>query len=100
MRILWVKVGGLWPLTAGGRLRSFHIVRELSRHHQVVVLTTHARREEAEGLAVQLPECGVVSVPHAPPKKDSAGFAMALLGSWLSPLPVDLWRWRIPALRD
>ena len=100
MRILWVKVGGLWPLTSGGRLRSFHLVRELARKHQVAILTTHSRRQEAEGLAAHLPCCRVVSIPHAPPKRDSKRFVLSLARSWFSPLPVDLWRWRVAALRD
>jgi glycosyltransferase involved in cell wall biosynthesis len=42
---------------------------------------------------------GVVSFPHAVAKRDSPGFALALAGSWLSRYPVDVWRWRVPALR-
>src|SRR6266581_4303912 len=30
MRLLWVNVGGLWPLTTGGRHRSFNIIAELA----------------------------------------------------------------------
>ncbi|OGC02329.1 MAG: hypothetical protein A3G35_17600 [candidate division NC10 bacterium RIFCSPLOWO2_12_FULL_66_18] len=100
MRILWVKVGGLWPLTAGGRLRSFHIVSELSRRHSVTVLTTHGPGDDPEELPRRLPHCQrVLSVPFAPPKRGSARFALALLGSWLSPLPVDVSKCRVPALR-
>lgn len=100
MRILWVKVGGLWPLNTGGRLRSFHIVRELARRHRVTVLTTHGPEDDAEGLARNLPEDSeVVSFPYAAPKQGSGRFVTALLRSWASPLPVDLWRWRVPALK-
>jgi glycosyltransferase involved in cell wall biosynthesis len=100
MRILWVKVGGLWPLTSGGRLRSFHIVSELSQRHHVSVVTTHQPGEDAHEVGTKLPHCKrVASFPRASPKRGSAGFAAALARSWLSPLPVDLWRWRIPPLR-
>src|SRR5439155_4756179 len=100
MRILWVKMGGLWPLNTGGRLRSFHILSELSRRHRVVVLTTHGPGDDPGELARHLPRCQqVLSVPHTIPKQGSARFALALLRSWLSPLPVDLWKWRVPALR-
>jgi glycosyltransferase involved in cell wall biosynthesis len=99
MEILWVKVGGLWPLDTGGRLRSFHIVAELSRRHAVTLLTTHGPADDPAGLARHLPGCRVVSVPHAAPKRGSVGFAAALARSWLSRHPVDLWRCRVPALR-
>jgi glycosyltransferase involved in cell wall biosynthesis len=99
VRALWVKVGGLWPLSSGGRLRSFHILRELSRRHRLTVLTTHGRADDPVGLTRALPGCEVLSFPHSAPKHGSAGFAAALCRSWLSELPVDLLRWRIPALR-
>jgi len=98
MRILWVKVGGLWPADRGGRLRSFHTVAELSRRHRVTVVTTHAPGEGG-GEATALPDCErVVTLPHRPAKQGSAAFALALARSWASPLPVDLYKARVPGL--
>jgi glycosyltransferase involved in cell wall biosynthesis len=99
MRILWIKVGGLWPLNTGGRLRSFHILDELARRHSVTVLTTHSRGDDPEGLAERLSHAQVLSFPHAPPKQGSARFALALARSWLTRLPVDLAKWRVRGLR-
>src|SRR2546430_17343408 len=70
MRILWVKVGGLWPLNAGGRLRSFHIIAELARRHRVTLLTTHGPADDPEGLAARLSSCEqVMSGPGAIPTR-------------------------------
>jgi hypothetical protein len=55
-RVLWIKVGGLWPLNTGGRLRSFHILSEMSRRHRVTLLTTHGPGDDVEGLAAALPD--------------------------------------------
>jgi polysaccharide biosynthesis protein PslH len=100
MRILWVKVGGLWPLDAGGRIRSFAILSALSRRHRVTVLTTHAPGEDPNELVRQLPHCqAVISVPHDTPKPGSWQYGQALLRSWFSSDPVMLWKWRVPALR-
>lgn len=99
MRILWVKVGGLWPLNTGGRLRSFHVLSELSRRHRVTLLTTHGPGEDPQGLAAHLPRCeSVLSLPYAIPKLGTGRFALALLRSWFSPLPVDLSKFRVAAL--
>ena len=99
MRILWVKMGGFWPPTAGGRLRSFHIVGELSQRHRVSVITTHARDEHPDEARAALPQCErVLSFAHDPVKRASATFAPAVARSWLSPLPVDLRRWRSAAV--
>ena len=101
MRILWLNIGGLWPLNTGGRLRSFHILSELSRRHRITLLTTHLPGEDPQALRARLPRCEqIVSIPHAIPKWTSARFPLTLLRSWLSPLPVDLWKCRAPALRQ
>lgn len=94
-------MGGLWPLNMGGLLRSYHTIAELSRRHEVTVLTTHGAGDDPDELARQLPSCKeVISIPYNAPKVGTASFAAALLGSWFSPLPVDLWKWRVPALRE
>jgi len=100
MRILWVKVGGLWPLNTGGRLRSFHMISELARRHRVTLLTTHRPGEDPRELATRLSSCErVVSFPYAPAKHESWRFALAVLRSWVSTLPADLWKWRVAPLR-
>jgi glycosyltransferase involved in cell wall biosynthesis len=100
MQILWVKMGGLWPATSGGRVRSLQIVSDLARRHRVTILTTHGPADDPEGLARHLSHCyRVISIPHAVPKRGDAGFAASVARSWLSPYPVDLWKWRIPALQ-
>jgi glycosyltransferase involved in cell wall biosynthesis len=100
-RILWVKVGGLWPLNTGGRLRSFHIIDELARTHRVTLLTTHGPADDPDGLKARLAHCErVVSLPYTAPKWNSPRFAAALVGSWFSRLPVDLWKYCVPQLRE
>lgn len=48
MKILWVKSGGLFPLDTGGKIRSYHILRELSRSHELTIaLFYSAEKEEA-----------------------------------------------------
>ena len=100
MNLLWVKVGGMWPLNVGGRLRSFHILSELSKRHRVTVLTTHRPDEDPDEAARHLPHCErVVSIPWSAPKVGTFAFARALARSWTSTLPVDLMKWRVPELR-
>jgi glycosyltransferase involved in cell wall biosynthesis len=100
MHILWVKMGGLWPSTTGGRMRSLQIVSELARRHQVTVVTTHGGDDDPDGLTRALPHCQqVISIPHIVPKRGSAAFPGAVARSWLSSYPVDLWKWRVPDVR-
>ncbi|HEX4299550.1 MAG TPA: glycosyltransferase family 4 protein [Gammaproteobacteria bacterium] len=100
MRILWVKVGGLWPPNTGGRLRSLNILSELARGHEVSVLTTHLPGEDPQELKRQLPHCRRVdSFPFAAPKFRDPRFPLTLARSWLSAMPVDVYKHRVPALR-
>lgn len=94
-------MGGLWPVDTGGRRRSFQTLNELSRRHDVVVLTTHGPHEDGEALRQHLPACREVrSLPFAAPKYGSAQFAAALARSWASRYPVDVWKWRHQSVRD
>jgi glycosyltransferase involved in cell wall biosynthesis len=100
LRILWVKVGGLWPPTTGGRLRSLHMLDELSRRHPVGLVTTHQPGRDPAGLVSRLPGCERIdSISYALPKQGSLRFAGDVAGSWASRYPADIWRWRIPAVR-
>jgi len=77
------------------------MISELSRRHQVTLLTTHGPADDAAALRAQLSQCAaVISAPYALPKLGSAAFAVSLLRSWLSALPLDLWKCRVPALRE
>ena len=99
MHILWVKVGGLWPLNSGGRLRSFHVIRELSQRHRVTVLTTHGPADDPGSLSERLPACDqIISLPWKLPRQGSRRFAIALIRSWFSAYPVDLWKCQIASL--
>jgi glycosyltransferase involved in cell wall biosynthesis len=100
LRVLWIRVGGIWPLNSGGRVRSFQILDALARRHRVSLLTTHAPDDDPEELRRHLPACEeVVSVPFTPVKNGTHRFTAAFLRSSVSPDPVDLVRLRVPALR-
>src|SRR4029079_2856392 len=95
MRIVWVTMGGLWPATTGGRVRSLNTISELARGHQVTVVTTHGNGDDPDDLQQQLAGCErVISVPYTVPKRGSAAFVGAVARSWFSHYPVDLWKWR------
>ena len=41
MKILWVKYGKLVPVDAGGKIRSYNILRHLSSRHDVTFLSCY-----------------------------------------------------------
>lgn len=71
MRILWVKAGGLLPLDSGGKIRSYNILRELARHHQVTFFGFHAQEENAAQAGLEKIFERVVCNPLQLPKAKS-----------------------------
>ena len=48
MKIIWVKAGGLVPPDSGGKIRSFHIAKELAKNHQVTLFTFYVEEPNDE----------------------------------------------------
>ena len=71
MKILWVKAGGLLPLDSGGKIRSYHILRELARNHQVTYFGFHAESENAAHRELEQIFERVVCVPLKLPNAKS-----------------------------
>jgi len=100
MRILWIKTELLHPLDKGGRIRSYHMLRSLSRRHEVTYLclddglAAPDALERAREYAQQ-----VITVPFRAPAKLSTAFFAALLGNLLSSLPYAVARYRSAQLR-
>ncbi len=46
MKILWVKSGKLLPVDAGGKIRSYKILRHLQEHHQLTLLTPYGGKRD------------------------------------------------------
>jgi len=62
MRILFLASRFPYPLTQGDRLRAYHFVRLLSKHHHVTLVTPIQTREEYQGLALLQSVCQQVEV--------------------------------------
>lgn len=48
MKILWVKFGKLVPVDAGGKIRSYNILRHLSSHHDVTFLSCYGGKPDPQ----------------------------------------------------
>jgi len=46
MKILWVKAGKILPVDAGGKIRTYNILRHLQERHQLVLLSTYGGRRD------------------------------------------------------
>src|SRR5689334_3323829 len=100
MRILWLKTELLHPVDKGGKIRTYEMLRQLRREHDLTYLTL-AFPDDAPDAAERATEyCHrLVTVPHRLRPKAGAGFYGELLGNLISPLPLSLARYRSAAMR-
>ena len=101
MRILWLKTELLHPVDKGGKIRTFHMLKELKRQgHAITYLTlddgagspdAHQRAEEY---------CDkLLSIKHHTRPKFSAGFYAELAANLASSLPYFIRKYRSEAMR-
>lgn len=86
MKILWVKSGGLVPLDHGGKIRSFHLAKELARTHEVSLFTFYepVPRDEHDGLKSVFAQvmCVPLSLPQKNGLQEYFAYARNLFSSW------------------
>jgi len=99
MRILWLKTELLHPVDKGGKIRTYHMLKELKRDHEITYLTlddgTDAQtRESAKEYCHEL-----VCVPHHPRQKFTPGFYAELGLNFFSSLPYAIAKYHSPEMR-
>jgi len=86
MKILWAKAGGLVPPDIGGKIRSYHILKELARTHSVTVFTFYAEHPNDVHSLMQGQFERVVYLPLSIPTDRGLGelssFLRNLFSSW------------------
>jgi sugar transferase (PEP-CTERM/EpsH1 system associated) len=69
LRVLWVKSGGLVPLDTGGKIRSFNLLKELARKHEVTLFTFYGSLPEDAHAQLEKYFARVICVPLPLPEK-------------------------------
>jgi sugar transferase (PEP-CTERM/EpsH1 system associated) len=90
MKILWVKAGGLTPPDTGGKIRSYHILRELAKRHSVTFFSFYA--EHPGDIHQQLTQFfeRVVCIPLRIPIPRSRGEVFHFARHMFSSLPYSV----------
>jgi sugar transferase (PEP-CTERM/EpsH1 system associated) len=63
MKLLWVKAGGLFPPDTGGKIRSFQILKQLARRHEITLFTFYPEHPGDEHLRGNGIFSDIVAVP-------------------------------------
>jgi sugar transferase (PEP-CTERM/EpsH1 system associated) len=101
VRILWLKTELLHPVDKGGRIRTYNMLRELKRDHQITYLALNDGSAGAKERALATEYCHeLVCVPHRARAKFSVGFYMELATNLVSPLPYFMKKYQSAVMRS
>ncbi|HEY0083494.1 MAG TPA: glycosyltransferase, partial [Pyrinomonadaceae bacterium] len=101
MRILWLKTELLHPVDKGGKIRTFHMLKELKREHHITYLTLDDGSGAPDAMARASEYCHeVVRVEHRTRAKFSAGFYAELAANLVSPLPYFMKKYKSARMRS
>lgn len=101
MRLLWLKSGPLHPLDTGGKLRTYNMLRELSRRHEVTFLSLclPSIGEDVRAAASEY-SARQIWAPWVEAPRGSVRFAGELLANCFSPLPYAIAKYRSAAMTE
>ncbi|HEX8179974.1 MAG TPA: glycosyltransferase [Pyrinomonadaceae bacterium] len=101
MRILWLKTELLHPVDKGGKIRTYHMLKELKREHHVTYLTLDDGTAAPDARARATEYCHeLVALPHRQRAKFSAGFYGELALNLVSGLPYALQKYVSAPMRQ
>lgn len=98
MKILWVKGGGLVPPDVGMRIRSYHLLRELAKRHQITLFTFYAAHDGDEHQRLNTLFDRVICMPLEIPARRSIGEYASFVGQSFSRLPYSITKYCRPAV--
>jgi sugar transferase (PEP-CTERM/EpsH1 system associated) len=90
VKILWAKSGGLLPLDAGGKIRSFNIASELARRHEVDLFAFYPSIAADPHLHLGDPFAGVECLPLRIPERASIADVLAYSANVLTRRPYQI----------
>jgi sugar transferase (PEP-CTERM/EpsH1 system associated) len=100
MKILWVKAGGLVPPDTGGRIRSYNILRQLAKDHEVTFFSFYAAHENDVHSALNDIFRRVVTIPLDIPHSRSISASLDYAAHLFSAIPYNLARFCRPVVRQ
>ena len=101
MHILWLKTELLHPVDKGGKIRTYQMLKELKRDHQITYLTLDDGSAAVDAREKATEYCHeVISIPHYTSAKFSAAFYSELASNLLSPLPYAIKKYDSAPMRE
>ncbi|HLY20543.1 MAG TPA: glycosyltransferase [Bryobacteraceae bacterium] len=99
MRLLWVKAGGLLPPDMGGKIRSYQILKQLARRHEITLFTFYAEHTNDQHLLGNDIFSKLVPVPLPLPGRRSLGEYLHAARIMAAGRPVSVYKFLHPDVR-
>jgi sugar transferase (PEP-CTERM/EpsH1 system associated) len=101
LKILWLKTELLHPVDKGGKIRTYQMLKELKKDHQITYLTLDDGSSPASATEQALEYCqALIKVPHQTAPKFSLSFYGELFSNLFSRLPYAVKKYDSPAMRQ
>jgi sugar transferase (PEP-CTERM/EpsH1 system associated) len=101
MRILWLKTELLHPVDKGGKIRTYQMLKELKRDHEITYLTLDDGSAGADARKLASEYCHELDcIRHEQREKFSAGFYFDLATNLSSSLPYAVKKYESNAMRE
>jgi sugar transferase (PEP-CTERM/EpsH1 system associated) len=100
MKILWVKAGGLVPPDTGGKIRSYNILRQLAKQHELTFFSFYAAHQNDVHYELSKLFHQVVLVPLELPPPRGVGEFLNYAGNLFSREPYNLTKYCRPVVRQ
>ena len=99
MKILWLKTELLHPVDKGGKIRTYHLLKQLKADHHVTYLTLDDGAAPADAADSATEYChDLIRIPHLTRAKFSAGFYAELAMNLASSLPYAIRKYKSEAM--
>jgi sugar transferase (PEP-CTERM/EpsH1 system associated) len=99
VRILWLKTELLHPVDKGGKIRTYHMLKELKKDHEITYLTLDDGLANAHVRELAFEYCHkLVCVPQRQREKFTAGFYAELALNFASRLPYAIKKYESAAM--
>jgi sugar transferase (PEP-CTERM/EpsH1 system associated) len=99
MKLLWVKAGGLLPPDMGGKIRSYNILKQLARKHEITLFTFYSAHPDDQHLRGNGIFANIVPVPLPLPARRSLGEYIRAARLMAAGRPVTIDKFIYPEVR-
>jgi len=96
VRVLWIKSGGLVPLDTGGKIRSFNLLKELGKKHDVTLFTFYGAQANDAHSTLKQYFSKVVHLPVSLPAQRGVAETLSYVRNLSTLQPYSLSKYAVP----